>query len=349
MIVKKESVSSHLADIIILQGDDRLSIKEEITAITEEVGQDAFSELNTTHLDGSVINFDEISMQLNMLPLGGNKRIVILDNALETIEKKDAQDWLQEVLSNFSPATMLVLILEDKKKFRKSAMIWEKVGAEHWLRKTINQFSRDARWIELPLPSDREMPNWIMKEAEKQGGIFNPRAAVELSRLVGNDLFQARQEIEKAIFYVGDDKQVSADVIRLLCASSKEESVFTLVDAVGQRNGKLALKLLRELSAETPIQYIFSMLVRQIRLLIIAKEALAGGGGEKRVMADCKLRYTFIAKKLINQARHFSIEELEDIYRTLDRMDETSKVGRVTLEAALDGLIAGIATKQQLS
>jgi len=345
LIVKKESVSSHLADIVILQGDDRLSIEEEITAIAEEAGQDTFSELNTTHLDGSTLNFNEISMQLNMFPLGGNKRIVILDNALETIGKKGARDWLQDILSNFSPATMLVLILEDEKKFRKSAMVWEAVGAEHWLKETTKQFSGDARWIELSLPSDRNMPGWIIKEAEKQGGIFHPRAAVELSRLVGNDLFQARQEIGKAIYYVGDDKQVSVDVVRLLCASTKEESVFALVDAVGQRNGKLALKLLRELNIEMPIHYIFSMLVRQVRLLILAKEALADGGVEKGVMASCKLRHTFIAKKLISQARQFSIEALEDIYRTLDRMDEDSKVGRVTLDAALDGLIAGITAK----
>jgi len=345
LIVKKESVSSHLADVIILQGDDRLSIEEEIAAITEEVGQDAFSELNTTHLDGSNLLFDEISMQLNMFPLGGNKRIVILDNALETIGKKGARDWLQDILSNFPPTTMLVLILEDKKKFRKNAMVWESVGDQHWLQKMTNQFSGDARWIELSLPSDRKMPDWIIKEAEKQGGIFHPRAAVELSRLVGNDLFQARQEIGKAIFYVGDNNQVGVDIVRLLCASTKEESVFALVDAVGQRNGKLALKLLRELSTDMPTHYIFSMLVRQFRLLILAKEAIAEGGGEKGVMASCKLRHTFIAKKLISQARHFSIEALEDIYRTLDHMDEDSKVGRVTLDAALDGLIAGIITK----
>jgi DNA polymerase-3 subunit delta len=345
LIVKEESVSSHLADIVILQGDDRLSIEEEIAAITEEAGQDAFSELNTTHLDGSALNFNEISMQLNMFPLGGKKRIVILDNALETIGKKGAQDWLQDILSNFSPTTMLVLILQDEKKFRKGAMEWEAVGAGHWLQDMINNFSGNARWIELSLPSDRKMPDWIIKEAEKQGGIFHPRAAVELSRLVGNDLFQARQEIGKAICYVGDDKQVGADVVRLLCASTKEESVFALVDAVGQRNGKLALKLLRELSVEMPIHYIFSMLVRQVRLIILAKEALAEGGGEKGVMVSCKLRHAFIAKKLVSQARHFNIKALEDIYRTLDRMDEDSKVGRVTLEAALDGLIAGITAK----
>ncbi len=345
MIVKKEPVSSHLADVIILQGDDCLSIEQEIAAIAEEIGQDAFAELNTMHLDGSNLNFDEISMQLNMFPLGGNKRIVILDNALETIGKKGAEDWLQDTLSNFPPTTMLILILKDEKKFKKGALAWEAVSDKHWMQKTINQFSGNARWVELSLPSDRKMPDWIIKEAIKQGGMFHPRAAVELSRLVGNDLFQARQEIGKAISYIGDDKQVSVDVVRLLCASTKEENVFALVDAVGQRNGKLALKLLRQLSTEMPIHYMFSMLVRQVRLLILTKEALAEGGGEEDVMASCKLRHTFIAKKLISQARHFRIEALEDIYRTLDRMDEDNKVGRVTLGAALDGLIAGNSVK----
>ncbi|MCD6576614.1 MAG: hypothetical protein J7K66_01210, partial [Anaerolineaceae bacterium] len=85
--------------------------------------------------------------------------------------------------------------------------------------------------------------------------------------------------------------------------------------------------------------------VRQIRLLILAKEALMEGGGEKSVMAACRLRHTFIAKKLISQTLHFNIEVLEDVYQTLDRMDEDSKLGHITLDAALDGLIARIAPK----
>lgn len=345
MATKIETGSSLLADIIIMQGDDRLSVEEEITAITKEGGQDAFSDLNTTHLDGSVLNINEISMQLNMLPLGGKKRTVILDNALEMIKKKESRGWLKKVFSNFPPTTILILILEDKKKYKAGSMVWETVGGDHWLRKMISQFSGEIRWIELSLPSDREMPDWIKKEAEKQGGKFHPRAAVELSRLIGNDLFQARNEIEKAIFYVGENKQVSADVVRLLSISTKEENVFALVDAVGQCDGRLAFKLLRELKKDFPSQYIFSMLVRQVRLLVLSKEALLRGGGEKDVMAACKLRHAFIVKKLINQGRHFTIEALEDIYRSLDRIDGDCKIGRATLDVALDGLIAGITSK----
>lgn len=345
MNIKEGSAPAHIANLIILQGDDRLSIEKEIAALPQEVGQDVFSGLNKIHLDGSTLNFKEVSMQLKVLPLGGKKRIVILDRAQEVIGKKDAQDWLNDELSNPTPTSILVLILEDEKKYKKGTMVWEVIGDNHWLQKTFNQFSGNACWIEMPLPSYREMPEWIRKEAERQGGSFHPRAAVELSRLVGNDLFQVRQEISKAISYVGNDKQVNADVVRLLCSSTKEESVFALVDAIGQRDGKLAFKLFHRISEEMPIQYIFSMLSRQIRLLILAKEALVNNEGEKGVMAYCKLRHTFIAKKLINQTRHFSTKELEDIYRSCDQMDEDTKVGRVILDVALERLIAGVVEK----
>ena len=92
------------------------------------------------------------------------------------------------------------------------------------------------------------------------------------------------------------------------------------------------------------IQYIFSMLVRQIRLLILAKEAISWGGGEKEVFSACGIRHTFLAKKLINQSRHFSLDALDDIYRELDRIDEGGKIGRLSMEAALDKLVAEITT-----
>ena len=345
MKIKEGSLPTHQASIIILQGDDRLSIEEEITALTQAVGQDVLSELNKIRLDGSTLSFKEISMHLKVLPLGGNKRIVIIDYVQEVIGKKGAQDWLNDELSNLTPTTILVLILEDEMKYRKGTMVWDVFDDDHWLQKIFSRFLKNACWIELSLPSDREMPDWIRKEAEKQGGSFHPRAAVELSRLIGNDLFQARQEIGKAISYIGDDKQVSADVVRLLCGSTKDENVFALVDAIGQRKGKLAFKLLHRIRTEMSIQYIFSMLVRQIRLLILAKEAVINNEGEKGVMASCKLRHTFIAKKLIDQSRHFDAETLVNIYRKLDRIDEETKVGRVTLDVALERLIAGIAHK----
>ena len=341
MIDKKIDAPLFNADIIILQGDNLLSINNEINSIIS--GRESnFSDLNAAHIDGATAGFLEISSQLNMLPLGGDKRVVIIDNAHELVSKKEAQDWLAGILGNFPPTTILVMVLSDEKKYQHGNMVWKGFGQKNWLRKMLGQSAVSVHWGEMQLPSEREMPNWILQEAKNQGGDFHPSAAVVLTSLVGNNLFQARQEIDKAISYVPEGKQVGAEDISLLCAASKEESVFSLVDAIGQRDGRLAFKLLHELSANTPYQSIFSMVVRQIRMLILTKETLAEGGGETEVLSACGIRFPFLAKKLIRQSRQFKPEALKRIFRHLDRMDEDSKIGRISLEASLEGLIAGV-------
>ena len=48
----------------------------------------------------------------------------------------------------------------------------------------------------------------------------------ELANLVGSNLFQARQEITKALSYVGDGGTVTREDVRLLCSQSREEDIF---------------------------------------------------------------------------------------------------------------------------
>jgi DNA polymerase III subunit delta len=235
-------------------------------------------------------------------------------------------------------STMLVLVIPDSQKYRSGEMVWQTAGKGHWLRKALKDSGKSIEWVEKPLPSLREMPEWIVNETLKQGGKIDRNAAAEMANLLGNDLFQARQEIGKALSYCGKDGTITRDVIRLLVSQSREEDIFDMVDAVGQRDARKALDLLHTLMQDQPIQYLFTMLVRQARLLIMVREVMDGGGSEKDVIAACNVA-PFIARKLMDQCRHFRMNELESIYRSLDGMDEASKTGEGTLEVELELLV----------
>jgi DNA polymerase-3 subunit delta len=235
-------------------------------------------------------------------------------------------------------STVLVLVIPDSQKYRSGEMVWQAAGKGHWLRKALKDSGKSVEWVEKPLPSLREMPEWIMNETLKQGGKIDRNAAAEMANLLGNDLFQARQEIGKALSYCGKDGTITRDVIRLLCSQSREEDIFDMVDAVGQRDARKALGLLDALMRDQPIQYIFTMLVRQARLLIMAREVMDSGGVEKDIIAACSIA-PFIARKLMDQCRHFKMNELESIYQSLDGMDEASKTGEGTLEVELEMLV----------
>ena len=81
------------------------------------------------------------------------------------------------------------------------------------------------------------------------------------------------------------------------------------------------------------------MVVRQFRFLLQAREILDEGGGVQKIRKELRVA-DFVAKKLNYQAIRFTIEELEDIYRRLQKMDEMLKTGKIETELALDLLIA---------
>ena len=129
----------------------------------------------------------------------------------------------------------------------------------------MKDLEKEGQWLEFPLPSAREMPAWITQEAKNQGGVIEGAAAVELARRIGENTMQARQEIAKILSYTGEGNPVSREDVRLMCPPSAEEKIFSLVGAVGKRDSRGALVLLQRLQTEMPIQYIFSMVARQIR------------------------------------------------------------------------------------
>ena len=333
------------ASIYVLQGDDELAIKDFLKVLAAQVEAETQTDLDMEFLDGGVVERAAITQSLNSLSLLSPKRLVVLEKALDVLGDKAAQDWFEETLKQLPQSIVFVVLLTDSQRYAKGQMVWQKVGVKHWLRQSLAGCGKATTWLEKALPSQRDMPGWIMKEVEKQGGKFDRRAAVELSNLVGNNLFQARQEISKAISYVGRDGTVSREDIRLLCSQSREEDIFALVDAVGTRKADQALSLLQRLLQDLPAQYIYTMLARQVRILLMARDVMDSGGGQNELVERAHL-HAFVAKKAMAQCRQFTTEELLALYKELDRMDEDSKTGNVTLEVAMETLIADLSRKK---
>lgn len=332
------------AEIIVLQGDDELSIQEIIQELMQRCDADGFGQMNAVRLDGRSAQRGEIATALSILPLGAEKRLVVLEHALAAAKGGDGHTWLSDLMKGMPSSSILVLVVQDTQKYANGHMQWLEVGEKHWLRKAVRESGHGSAWLEKLLPSMRDMPAWIMQEAEKQGARFEQAAALELANLIGVDLFQARQEISKALSFVGAGEIVTCDVVRLLCSQTREEDIFALVDALGRRDAKQALRLLNALSAVQPVLYIFSMVVRQIRLLLMAREVRAEGGGENEIASACQVK-PFVAHKLQEQCARFSAGELEGIYRQLDQLDEDSKTGRASLDVGLEMLVARISRK----
>ena len=329
--------------VYILRGDDREAIEKHLRAFRESLGQPDIAALNTAHLPGSSELNDLRSAALSV-PFLAERRLVILEDALKPYEgsgkQKPRKEFL-DLLESLPSTTGLVLIIADRMKyFRKTrTRDWETLNDRHWLIKWTRTTAQRT-WIEnCALPSGDEMVVWIKAKAVELGGEIKPIAAAKLADYVGNHTQQAAREIEKLLTYVNFERPVDDDDVERLSIEVRQRDIFTLVDAIGNRDGEKALEMFHLLLEELDFTYdIFPMIIRQFRLILQAREIIDGGGSDRDVAAQLHI-HPFIANKVFTQSGKFDLQALESIYQWLLEIDVGQKTGGMPGEIAVDLLI----------
>jgi DNA polymerase-3 subunit delta len=237
-----------------------------------------------------------------------------------------------ELLDKAQPTTTIVLVE------------YEELKRDHWLMKWAAGTSGRAGVHAYNMPKRWEMPRWIETEAKKQGGKIDPDAAARLSEMVGENTRIAAQELTKLLTYVNFQRPIRMMDVEKVSIVSAQSSVFELVDALGQNDGKKAQHILHQLLEDEEAFELWGMVIRQFRLLLQAREMLDEHATIIDVQNALELR-DFVAQKVCNQARRFSMPALESIYHKLLEIDEGAKTSQVPLDLALDTLIVGLMQK----
>jgi DNA polymerase III subunit delta len=336
--------------VYLLYGDDEYAISQYLAAMYARLGDPSTADLNFTRLDGRTASDNDLRGATGSIPFLAERRVVVLAHPFarqpeggKKAERARFQEQFIALLDSLPESTALVLVVEDQ--VRRGD--WETMRADHWLMQWARQASGRALLKSFGLPSGAEMQRWVRKAAEAQGGEFTSQAAASLVELVGSDTRMAALEIDKALSYVNRARPVEHADVELLTARIDQPDIFALVDALGARDGKEASRRLHILLEEQDWLSIFGMIARQFRLLLLAREIVARGGGPDQVADELKgepFRVApFIAKKLVQQASRFTLPGLEDIYRRLLALDESLKSSQMDASVALDVFIADLA------
>ena len=81
------------------------------------------------------------------------------------------------------------------------------------------------------------------------------------------------------------------------------------------------------------------MVVRQFRLLLLAREVIDEHGGLADVQQALHVPRISSPRRSFEQARRFSLPTLEKIYHKLLEIDEAAKTGRMPLPVAMEMLV----------
>lgn len=326
--------------IYLLYGEDDLSRDEMADAIKDKVAQSGLGDVNVAKLDGSEVSFAELTATCSTVPFLAETRVVAVKGLLDKFEPGDFRrrrseprdrslgDWsgLAEFLPNMPPSTDLVFLDG-------------RLSAGNPLLSAVRPL---AEVHTFPLPSGRELQRWIQERARKHGIEIQPRAIATLADTIGRNVRVIDSELQKLALYA-EGRSISHEDVSELVSYAREANIFAAVDAVIEARPGDAIRMMQKiLDNGRPASYLITMVARQVRFLILAKDLKAGGLNQ----ADIGRRLSisgYPLTKTLEQERRFTHERLVEIHRRLLDADISIKTGKSDEQSALEMLVADVA------
>jgi DNA polymerase-3 subunit delta len=328
----------------VLIGEDDYSLRQALEEIKKGIGDPTALMTNTTVLDGKTVTLEQLRNACETVPFLAEKRLVIVEGLLERFEpgsrmgrKKSSRQAEQpeeykkiaDSLKKLPPSTELVLI-------------GGVIKAGNPLLRELSTVIKVKSFSMLRPP---QLSQWIEQRIKEAGGSISTQAVTTLVRFVGDDLWTMANEVDKLVLYAAGRRIEEAD-IKSVVSYAREESVFTMVDAVLEFRGGVAQQTLQQLFQQgaAPVQ-LLAMLSRQVRIIFLVKEMRSRGKSRNEIQSKLGLPSDFLVRKAWEQSEKYSSARLRDLYHRLLKTDVSIKTGKLEGEIALNILIAELGQK----
>ena len=177
--------------------------------------------------------------------------------------------------------------------------------------KSVKALRQTAKELKFTNQSQGMLTDWLVRRFAAAGKRIELDAAQRLIFISGELMSGLIPEIEKVAAYAKGERVTVADV-EAVANHIPEAVIFDMTEFIAQKKYNSALSVLAELLADKnnePIAML-AMLAMQMRRLYAARLAIEQGMGSKFVMEACAIKSDYIAKKLINAARGYTLAQL---------------------------------------
>ena len=336
--------------LYILWGQDDFSLHGALKKIRGGMGDQALLATNTTTFEGQQTTIDQLRAVCETVPFLAEKRLVIVNGLLERFEPKGRSSRLKRkkttpiadqqneykllgaYLSQILDSTVLILI--DNRVTNKNPL--------------FKELAAKAEVKSFPLLKKDKLCQWIQRYVTKEGGSISPPAIGLMAGLVGGNLWIMTNEINKLILFTAGRRIEEKDV-KMIVSHAQEINVFAMVDAFLEFKVRVAEQLLHRLlqRGATPA-YLLVMLLRQVQMIVRAKELRSQGKSEVEIQGKLGLTSEFVWRKILEQTARYPMERLKEVYHKFLETDLSIKTGRYGGELALSLLIAELCQRRRM-
>lgn len=192
--------------------------------------------------------------------------------------------------------------------------------------------------------SQGQLYGWVGRRFAAAGKSVDFDAVQRLIFISGDLMNHLIPEIEKIAAYAKSDRVTVADV-DAVAHHIPDADVFSITECISKKEYNNAVEILSELLSDKSNEPIFilAILGKQMRQLYAAKLAVEQGLDTAKLMEACKIKYEFLAKKLISSARSFELEQLKTALRLCAEADYNMKSSSLDDRELLKELVIRIA------
>jgi DNA polymerase III subunit delta len=279
-------------------GEDDYSLDLALKTVEKSIAPQILSEFDKEVINAEKNqNLSQILDTAFSFPLGGGKKLIILNNFDKINDKKELKSYID------NPPEFTILLITQRNKITD-------ISKEPYLKLKDNGYLFEAR----PASGD-ELVDWLVKKSKKIGMTLSQDNAQALIEITGENKALLEIQLQKIQNYLGKREEINYDDITKISSTTKEFSIFELQYALGIGEKTNALKIAFSLlDSGVDIVFIINMLskfvlsIAQItelsKLHISDFEAPKLAGISYGYYINCKkARFLMSDKKLLNSSR----------------------------------------------
>ena len=328
--------------IYVFHGEDGFSSSEALTPLLDAVGTPDLRDSNVSRLDATEFTIEKFGNAAMVVPFLAERRVVVVYGLLAAPEsRRNGRRGRQARAEKEGPAAGLPTLLQELPPTTDTIFMEGKLGSGNPVLASIKKLGPEHVVIrEFPLLHRDSLRNWVRSRAAAKGTNIDNPAILELTDLVGPNLWAMDGEIEKLSIYVAG-RSITVEDVRALVTSNRAPVIFDLVDAIMDKHPEAALAIMERLlqRGETG-QSMITMISRQARMCAIAQEITVLKSPQNEWAQRLGTTSDFVVRKTFEQARRFSPETVRELYHLLLEADIAMKTGETSEELAMTELLA---------
>ena len=281
--------------------------------------------MNYAYYEGKGVDLKEVIDLAETMPFFAERRLIVFENTNLFKNASDLGDYIKDL-----PETTYFIFIENE--VDKRGKLYKAVKAK-------------GRIVELNFQDEAILKRWIAGNVKKEGKQIAEQDIVYFLNKVGTDMGNITKELEKLFCYVLDKERITKEDIDAICVTQISNKIFDMINAVAEKNQKMALDYYYDLLAlkEPPMRILF-LLTRQYRILYQVRGLMKKGYDKKEIASKAGL-HPFAAGKYMSQAKRFHSDEIRRILEDSVDIEQRVKTGLLTDHLAVEIFLVKYSSK----